>query len=256
MTIWRLPFCLAAAVLFAPIAATAQARGSCQDCHSGRDAELAARGEIISSHLEDFRHSVHYQRNVGCVDCHGGDSQSFDKWRAHRGVRSSRHPASLTNALLLPATCGSCHGPIFAAFRAHPHWKLLQEGDGRALVCTTCHVGMASQLLLPTDAICTSCHGEEPSSLAPPAWSKGIELLARWRDVGELRRQSSKRIRKIRDSSRQHDLQEAYFVADTLWQEAIEIGHGFRFNEWERLIEESGESFAAILTELKKKRED
>ncbi len=40
------------------------------------------------------------------------------------------------------------------------------------------------------------------------------------------------------------------------WQEAIEIGHGFRFNEWERLIEESGESFAAILTELKKKRED
>ena len=169
---------------------------------------------------------------------------------------NSRHSESLTNALRLPATCGNCHGPIYAAFKAHPHWQLLQAGDGRALVCTTCHVGMASQLLLPTEAICTSCHGEEATSLAPPVVSRGNELLARMRDVGELRRKSSKRIRKIRDSSRQHDLQEAYFVADTLWQEAIEISHGFRFNEWERLIEESDESFAAILAELKKKRDD
>ena len=118
---------------------------------------------------------------------------------------------------------------------------------------------MASQLLVPNESRCSSCHGEEadslaPDSLAPAIAVRGGELLARMRDVGELRRESSSRIRRIRDPSRKHELQEAYFAADALWQEAIEIGHGFRWNEWERLIEETGESFTVLLTEAKKKR--
>ena len=168
---------------------------------------------------------------------------------------NSRHSESLTNPRRLSETCGKCHGPIYSAFRAQPHWELLQEGDARAPVCTTCHVSMASQLLVPAESRCSSCHGEEADSLAPAIAVRGGELLARMRDVGELRRKSSSRIGRIRDPSRQHELQEAYFTADALWQEAIEIGHGFRWNEWERLIEESGESFAALLTEVKKKHD-
>ena len=254
MVISRIALCLAAGMLLAMLSASVGAQSSCIDCHTVRDHELEARGEPRSPHLEEFRNSLHYRKGVGCQDCHGGDPESFDKWRSHRGVLNSRHAMSPTNPLNLPPTCGRCHGPIFSAFSKHTHWDLLRDGDPRAPVCTTCHVSMASQLFVPAPRLCSACHGDEPEAMAPALRGRGNELLARMQDVGVLRRKAANRVRKIRDPSLEHEFEEAYSHAESFWQQAIEIGHGFRWDVWEKLIEESRESFQAILDQPKKRR--
>ena len=72
--------------------------------------------------------------------------------------------------------------------------------------------------------------------------------------MGVLRRKAGKKVRKVRDDARRHDLEVLYFQADSLWEQAIEIGHGFRWDRWEAVIEESRNSFQILLEELEKKR--
>ena len=84
--------------------------------------------------------------------------------------------------------------------------------------------------------------------------SRGGELVALMRELAKLRRKVEQRIAKIRDPARRHELEEAFSIADAPFQEAHELGHGFRWDDWELSIEEAQQGLQYVFTELKKKR--
>ena len=51
--------------------AAAQSKNSCLECHSGLP-------EPLGVSTETFAQSVHAQKGLGCVACHGGDATSDD----------------------------------------------------------------------------------------------------------------------------------------------------------------------------------
>ena len=60
-------------------------------------------------------------RDVGCDSCHGGNPDTFESLRAHRGVLSSFNPSSPVHRTQLPATCGACHVGPYVNFQASRH---------------------------------------------------------------------------------------------------------------------------------------
>ncbi len=195
---------------------------------------------------------MHSRAGVHCQDCHTGNPESFNMFQAHRGVLNSRHPSSSTHTRQIPATCGRCHGPIYDAFRRHEHFTLLQLGDARAPSCTTCHGSAASRPLTPRPVGCNQCHNTEADAMAAPLGSRGPQLLRKMQDVAVVRHKVEARIARLRDAARKHDAEGAFFQADVAWQTAIEAGHGFAWDEWEALIQQSSAELEALLANLRK----
>ena len=233
------------------VAASAAAQTSCLDCHSSLDELAVSKGDPRDSHLDDFRDSVHYRTGVGCQDCHGGDASSYNKWVAHRGVESSHRSASRTHWRNLPATCGTCHATLYDSYASHQHFELLSGGDRRAPSCSTCHGEVAFSSFR---IVCGSCHPSESDSAANPLAVRAGELMAMWRQTRELRRKVRNRIERIKDPARRHDLEEGFFIADASYQEAIDDGHGFRWDDWEGDLLRAAEGFEQLYREVKKKR--
>jgi hypothetical protein len=204
--------------------------------------------------LADFRDSVHYRKGVACQDCHGGDASSYNKWVAHRGAESSHRSTSATHWRNLPATCGSCHATLFESYASHDHFELLSDGDRRAPNCSTCHGEVASASFRAPPNQCDSCHRSEFNATANPLDGRGGELLTMMRAAGEVRRKVSYRIERMKDAARRHELEEGFFVSDAPYQEAIDDGHGFRWDDWEDNIVLAREGFEQLYRELKKKR--
>ena len=238
---------------FALIAASAVGQSSCISCHEANDQKFVADGGVGNAHLEDFRYSFHFRANVGCQDCHAGQADTFDKFRAHRGMLPSSASASRTNIKNLPATCGRCHSLIFDSFSLHTHWQLLQDGDYRAPGCTTCHGDTVGQSTALSERRCTACHSDEPDSMAAAFTGRGTQLLGLSREVGDTRRTLQQKIPKVRDAAHRHELEEAYSVAEVSWQAAIEAGHGFRWDEWSAVIARSRRDFGEVLANLPKR---
>jgi nitrate/TMAO reductase-like tetraheme cytochrome c subunit len=146
---------------FAAPAVSQQSR--CADCH------FAQVDPPAPFHLADWDHSPHRQNNVGCEACHGGDPTTFESLLAHRDVLDSLNPASPVNRRNLSATCGACHNSSFAAFQKSQHYALLEKGDTRTPVCSTCHgpAGSFRPSARALESECAQCHG--PKGIAPSA---------------------------------------------------------------------------------------
>jgi cytochrome b subunit of formate dehydrogenase len=108
---------------------------------------------------------------ANCQDCHGD---------AH-DVLAGGAPDSPVNHAHIPATCGRCHGQkflmesngvsaqAFLSYQQSVHGRAIENGSGKAAVCTDCH--SAHAILPPTDpqspiykfnvpATCGQCHSE------------------------------------------------------------------------------------------------
>jgi len=164
---------------FSPAAGPSQASGdllknnSCVACHS----QLTNPPELASRFL-DWRASGHAAREVSCDKCHGGDPDSKDLNKAHRGVLPSSDSQSRLSASNVTQTCGSCHKAIAKSFVESVHYqRLINSGMGPS--CTSCHGHMASSVRRSGpqgEELCTYCHNAVDGLLAPrpdiPADSK------------------------------------------------------------------------------------
>lgn len=117
----------------------------CVICHL----EMGGDAAEPAKHLND---DVHFQKGLGCVDCHGGDptvapddiSGAHDEKKGFRGK---------PKRLAIPVFCGACHGdPAYmkryapqvrtdqlAEYRTSVHGKRSAMGDEKAAVCVDCH---------------------------------------------------------------------------------------------------------------------
>jgi hypothetical protein len=202
-------------------------RSDCADCHFAHPEAPAPY------HLTDWDKSGHGRNDVGCEKCHGGDPSTFESFLAHRGILHSSNPASPTHRTNLPETCGACHmGPLVAFKKSH-HYELLKEGNEAAPSCSTCHGSVAANLLSPKRLAheCERCHGEGKSAYRVEHPILGKVLLERVGEVRKLLDQTKHLIGRVKDDTRQRNLEEAYLLAEAPLKEAVDSGHSFVFDE-------------------------
>lgn len=118
---------------------------SCIQCHK----ELTEKGqERFRIKLEDFTGDAHFQKNVKCQDCHGGDPTVFEI-KAHQSGEKDftvvKTPAGL------PKFCGDCHPHEAKEMGMGVHHKegpKNDQGVGTPMACNKCH-GSPSHHILP-----------------------------------------------------------------------------------------------------------
>jgi pyruvate/2-oxoglutarate dehydrogenase complex dihydrolipoamide acyltransferase (E2) component len=145
---------------------------TCISCHQG----LGGRSEQITA---DWSESIHAQRGVGCVSCHGGDPTQADAEEAMSPAAGYLGPLPKER---IPGLCGSCHTRVdlmrpfdlatdqLAQYWQSQHGQALLEGDPNVATCFDCHdrhrvlkVSDPSSQVYPTNepAMCAACHADE-----------------------------------------------------------------------------------------------
>jgi hypothetical protein len=218
----------------------------CADCH------FANASADWRWHLAEWDHSPHGRTGVGCERCHGGDPSTFESFRAHQGMLSSRNPASPVHPMNLPRTCGACHPGPFSAFQKSKHYELLREGGRDAPTCASCHGEVGAYLLSPKAlfAECSGCHG--PGKVAPnsdlPA--EGRLVLTSVREVRESLDQARKLIRRVSEKERRARLELELEDAHVPLTEAVNSAHMFVFEPMRERLEMARKRAELLLEEL------
>jgi cytochrome c553 len=168
---WRLAICFGFAALYLLLPTSQQARhlmpqnrveDKCLACHKGA---AGRAGEVVGLHLQSSHASL------GCLDCHGGDSSTDDKVRAHGGKFVSKPDRAATLTM-----CGECHEAPLTQFKVSRHFP--EKKNIPRLDCVECHgahtVGNPPETFSFV-GFCAGCHGLEylPELPAPV-----LQLLA------------------------------------------------------------------------------
>ena len=248
---WAIP-----AWAVAAFAAAAAAQDPCIDCHAAQELD-----EVAEIHLRQFRDSAHASAGISCADCHGGNASTFVELRAHKGVLNSAHHDSPTNHWNLPATCGRCHGAEYQALQQSAHHPLFERQVHAAPTCRTCHGSVAAQSLGVEGGLqarCNRCHGPEADhDEASPvgeegrqALARGGSNLARLRELGRERAGVSRAVLRLRDPALRHEAADALFAINAHWDEAIEAGHAFHWEDWESALAAMAGAIGELRSEL------
>jgi hydroxylamine dehydrogenase len=136
-------------------AAAALAGDACLSCHEKETPGI----------VKFWRGSAHFQKHVGCIDCHGKDPDA------------SHNRTAVVDA----SKCGACHRAELMSHRASKHGIALKAGGGctrnqkktveRQKSCAICHKPDSAEPLVKTDSAmflaqspemrrqgCTACH--------------------------------------------------------------------------------------------------
>jgi hypothetical protein len=145
---------------------------TCVVCH--RDL-----GGLDTQITEDWSESIHSERGVGCVSCHGGDPTQEEADAAMAPEAGYLGPLPKDQ---IPGLCGSCHSRVelmrpydlptdqLDQYWHSQHGQALLEGDTKVATCFDCHDGHrvlktgdpASQVYpLNEPAMCAGCHADD-----------------------------------------------------------------------------------------------
>jgi hypothetical protein len=222
-------------------------QSSCADCHFANP-----QSDPLPEHTYDWESSAHGRNLVGCEKCHDGDATTFESFLAHRGILTSRNPASPTHRVNLPQTCGKCHIGPFVEFQKSRHYQILREDRSEGPSCSTCHGPVAARLLSPRslEKRCDTCHGPEgvhPNSDYAP---DGRILLEEVNAIREILASAPRLIARVEDPARKKALEDAYEQAQVPLREAVHSAHAFVFDQMRDRLRAAKERSEALLTEL------
>ncbi len=151
------------------VSPSVRGQNSCITCHT-------AQGGNSVKIVQDFATSIHAERNLTCVDCHGGDATKATKEEA---MSSKAGYIGKPKTVDIPALCASCHARVetmrqydiptdqWAKYQQSVHGKRLAQGDTKVATCFTCHDGHSTKKVtdpnanvysLNVPALCGGCH--------------------------------------------------------------------------------------------------
>ena len=169
-----------------PYAAFAQGDGGqqetvCLDCH---DSDII-RPELRSIPSE-WRKSWHFQNNVSCNNCHGGDPKD-----ASMAMSPERGFAGKPAYVDVPEFCGKCHIGILKNYLESGHGKALKSSQSGPN-CVTCHGSHGIQkanIDIINEQRCSQCHTYERAKAMKQALFLTEKKLRDVRDgIRELKR--------------------------------------------------------------------
>lgn len=229
---------------FAAPAMSQQSR--CADCHFSRPEAPAA------DHLSDWDRSAHGRNNVGCEKCHGGDATTFEPSLAHRTILNSRNPSSPVNRRNLPTTCGVCHAGPFVAFQKSQHFALLEKGDNRVPVCSTCHgeAGYRRPSARALETQCAQCHGPNRIAPRPERAEAARTLYDALHESRDLMKSVRSLVNRVNDKPRRADLDAAYQQAEVPLIQAVQSGHQFVYDDLKERLSVARQRMEALLAQL------
>ena len=144
---------------------------SCVTCHTSQAGNL-------NTPVKEWQSSIHAERNVTCVNCHGGDATKSLKEDAHSPKAGYIGKPKRVD---IPALCASCHANVdqmrqydvptdqWAKYQESVHGKNLAQGDTKVATCFTCHDGHSTRKTndptahvypLNVPGLCASCHAD------------------------------------------------------------------------------------------------
>ena len=123
--------------------AHAQAKNSCLECHANLPEPLGVSAEA-------FTQSIHAEKGLDCVSCHGGDAGADDPEKAMS--RAAGWKGKIEHRQV-PELCASCHSDAARMKKYNPGLRVDQlqqyktsihgikwaRGDTKVAVCTDCH---------------------------------------------------------------------------------------------------------------------
>ena len=129
--------------LLSPSLLPAQNKNSCLDCHS----QLPAPFHVDP---EEYLQSIHAQKQITCVSCHGGDPTTDDLEKAMSAAAGFKGPVERKQ---IPPFCAKCHADAayirgfdpslrtdqYAQYLTSIHGQRLAKGDDKVAVCVDCH---------------------------------------------------------------------------------------------------------------------
>ena len=238
--------CAAISVCLGVAAPAASQQSRCADCHFSRPA--APRQD----HLSEWDHSAHSRNNVGCERCHGGDGTTFEPFLAHRNILNSANPSSPVNRRNLPRTCGTCHAGPFVAFQKSQHFALLEKGDDRVPVCSTCHgeAGNRRPSARALETQCAQCHGAGRMAARPERAEAARTLYDGLHESRELMKLARSLVNRVGDKPRRAELDYAYQQAEVPLIEAVHAGHQFLYDDLKERASVARQRIEALLTQL------
>lgn len=157
-------------VLGAPAMPQSAKQSQCVVCHMETESDTGP--------AHDFSFDIHFQKGLGCADCHGGDPDvdDMDKVRASAGWRG------VPGRSAVPEFCGRCHSDAGYMHEHNPRLpidqldkyktsvhgqRLFQKGDPKVATCVSCHtahkIGDAAMPHSTTNpanipSTCGACH--------------------------------------------------------------------------------------------------
>ena len=123
---------------------------ACLDCHDSDMMKPAFR-EIPAQ----WRKSWHFQNNISCHDCHGGDSTD-----ATMAMSAERGFTGKPKYSQVPEFCGKCHIGILKNYLESGHGKALKASQSGPN-CVTCHGAHRIQkadINIIDEQRCSQCH--------------------------------------------------------------------------------------------------
>ena len=125
-------------------------RNVCIDCHTS---DLMK--EDYRTIPAEWRKSVHYQNEVSCQNCHGGDPKD-----AARSMKPESGFVGVPKPKMVPEFCGKCHIGIKENYLESGHAKALLT-TGRGPNCVTCHHShdiQKASINIINENLCGLCH--------------------------------------------------------------------------------------------------
>jgi nitrate/TMAO reductase-like tetraheme cytochrome c subunit len=129
-----------------------------------------------STQIQEFIKSVHFNNNISCIDCHGGQANMT-------GTVSIDAMANMTklskeNDIYV---CAKCHSNVTSQYKQSVHWNEFEKGVTIAATCTDCHSN--HDILSSKDPnsstnpaniplLCANCHENQTKM---QAWYYGIQ---------------------------------------------------------------------------------
>ncbi len=134
---------------------------TCIECHTS---------DIMNPKLQkipqEWKKSWHYQNNISCDDCHGGDAEDETMAMSHkRGFVGKPRYADV------PDFCGKCHIGILKNYKISGHGRALRF-TGTGPNCVTCHGShniQRASLDIIYERRCTQCHSYERAKVMKQA---------------------------------------------------------------------------------------
>lgn len=216
---------------------------SCVWCH--KRPEFKVTNKKLFDYYQQWEHSLHAQAGITCVECHGGNSESRDKEKAHGakriGASERTSPVFYQN---IPRTCAQCHEDVYDNYRKSNHFKHLTGKDQeQGPNCVTCHASVNTTVLNVNTVreTCQLCHNKKTGN-HPAIPGRAETVLGKFLSINRFVRYLSVRGGLLNDPAAVRQIENQ--------TEELMVGwHTFELDAVEHRTDE-------LLTLLKKKRNE
>lgn len=124
----------------------------------------------LKSIPQNWQMSIHYQHNVSCHDCHGGDPRD-----AAMSMSRQRGFVGTPKYAEVPEFCGKCHVGIMKNYLESGHGKALKS-SGKGPNCVTCHGSHRDEQYIQkanidiiNEQLCSKCHSYDRAKIMKQA---------------------------------------------------------------------------------------